>query len=153
MPWPPPVTITTLSLSPWIIRSPRLCCRNYHRSCVCRLSSRRGLTLWAVCYRDKGMLAAVVLSAGESSRMGRPKALLPLGESFFLERIVNAFQATKIGKIFVVLGHNAAALEAAVKQLPVSILVNRDYTLGQLSSLHVALRALEKEPVDGIALH
>jgi molybdenum cofactor cytidylyltransferase len=99
------------------------------------------------------MLAAVVLSAGESSRMGRPKALLPVGESFFLDRIVTALRATKVGRIYVVLGHNATALKEKIKDLPVTILINPDYSLGQLSSLQVALRALEKEAVDGIVLH
>ena len=99
------------------------------------------------------MLAAVVLSAGESSRMGRPKALLPVGESFFLERIVGALRATKVEKIYVVLGHNAAALKERIKALPVTILINPDYSLGQLSSLQVALRALDQEAVDGIVLH
>ena len=99
------------------------------------------------------MVVAVVLSAGESSRMGRPKALLPVGDSFFLERIVNALRRTRVEQIFVVLGHNARALEEKIAHLPVSILVNPDYSRGQLSSLHVALRELDKETVDGIVLH
>ncbi len=99
------------------------------------------------------MVAAVVLSAGESSRMGRPKALLPLGDSFFLERIVTALRQTRVGKIIVVLGHNAQALQEKIRHLPVTMVVNPDYSRGQLSSLHVALHALEKEPVDGIVLH
>ncbi len=99
------------------------------------------------------MVVAVVLSAGESSRMGRPKALLPVGDSFFLERIVNALRQTRVEKIFVVLGHNAQALEAKIRHLPVTILVNPDYSRGQLSSLHVALRELDKDTVDGIVLH
>jgi molybdenum cofactor cytidylyltransferase len=99
------------------------------------------------------MVVAVVLSAGESSRMGRPKALLPVGETFFLERIVTALRATKVEKILVVFGHNAAALGEKIKHLPVEILVNPNYSLGQLSSLHVALRALENTAADGIVLH
>jgi len=98
-------------------------------------------------------MVAVVLSAGESSRMGRPKALLPVGETFFLERIVTALRATKVQNILVVLGHNAAALGEKIKHLPVEILVNPDYSLGQLSSLHVALRTLEPTAADGIVLH
>jgi len=99
------------------------------------------------------VIAAVVLSAGESRRMGRPKALLPVGERFFLERIVNALEKTKVNKIIVVLGHNAAELEEKIHHLPVTILVNPDYSQGQLSSLIVALRALEKEKLDAILLH
>ena len=99
------------------------------------------------------MIAAVVLSAGESSRMGRPKALLPVGESTFIEGIVAALRAAKVGKILVVLGHGAPALEKKIRHLPVTILVNPDYARGQLSSLIVALRALDNENVDGILLH
>ena len=99
------------------------------------------------------MLVAVVLSAGESSRMGRPKALLPLGDVSFLERIVKSLQATKIQKIFVVLGHNAGAIEEKIRRLPVTIVVNRNYAQGQLSSLVAALRALAGEKIDGILLH
>ena len=99
------------------------------------------------------MLVAVVLSAGESSRMGRPKALLPLGEVSFLERIVKSLQATKIQKTVVVLGHNAEAIEEKIRHLPVTIVVNRNYTQGQLSSLVAALRALAGEEIDGILLH
>jgi molybdenum cofactor cytidylyltransferase len=99
------------------------------------------------------MIVAVVLSAGESRRMGRPKALLPVGEGFFLERIVDALEKTKVHKIIVVLGHNAAELEEKIHHLPVTVLMNPDYSQGQLSSLIVAVRALEKEKLDAILLH
>lgn len=89
--------------------------------------------------------------------MGRPKALLPVGESSFIERIVASLRAAQIEKIYVVLGHNAAALAQRIAHLPVEILVNPGYRQGQLSSLIVALRALERENagenVDGILLH
>ena len=96
------------------------------------------------------MIAAVVLSAGESRRMGRPKALLPIDGSFFLERIVKSLQASKVAKILVVLGHNPGEIEAKIRHLPVTVLVNRDYAQGQLSSLIVAIRALEADKVDGM---
>ena len=49
------------------------------------------------------MIAAVVLSAGESSRMGRPKALLPIEGETFIGRIVASLKHTQVGKIIVVL--------------------------------------------------
>ena len=91
------------------------------------------------------MIAAVVLSAGESSRMGRPKALLPIDGQTFIEKIVGALKQTSVGKIFVVLGHNADDMKRRMQHLPVQMLVNPDYKLGQLSSLHVAVRHLEKD--------
>ena len=99
------------------------------------------------------MIVAVVLSAGESSRMGRPKALLPIGGSMFLERIVTAFKSSKVGEIIVVLGHNAEALRSKMSHLPAKFVINPDYMRGQLSSLHVAIRALDAEKVDGILVH
>jgi len=100
------------------------------------------------------MIAAVVLSAGESSRMGRPKALLPIEGETFIGRIVTALKRTQVGKIVVVLGHNADQLAAAIRPLAVEILVNPDYKLGQLSSLQVAARHLQNDAdCDGMLLH
>jgi molybdenum cofactor cytidylyltransferase len=100
------------------------------------------------------MIAAVVLSAGESSRMGRPKALLPIDGETFLERIVSVLKRTKIGKIVVVIGHNAAEMKQKIEHLPVEILINQKYRLGQLSSLHVAIRHLLDDPnCGGILVH
>jgi len=100
------------------------------------------------------MIAAVVLSAGESSRMGRPKALLPIDGETFLERIVSVLKQTKIGKIVVVIGHNAAEMKQKIEHLPVEILINQKYRRGQLSSLHVAIRYLLADPnCGGILVH
>ena len=99
-------------------------------------------------------IAAVVLSAGESSRMGRPKALLPIEGETFIGRIVGSLKRTQVGKILVVLGHNAGPLAAAIRALPVEILINPNYQLGQLSSLQVAVRTLLPDPdCDGMLVH
>ena len=100
------------------------------------------------------MIAAVVLSAGESSRMGRPKALLPIEGETFIGRIVGSLKRTQVGKILVVLGHNADQLAAAIGPLPVEILINPNYQLGQLSSLQVAVRNLLPDlDCDGMLVH
>ena len=103
------------------------------------------------------MIAAVVLSAGESSRMGSPKALLPISGVPFIEEIVRALKGTKIDRIIVVLGHHAEEIRKRIAHLPVTFVVNRDYAKGQLSSLIVAIRSLaaEKttEKIDGVLVH
>ncbi|HLN82547.1 MAG TPA: nucleotidyltransferase family protein [Candidatus Binatia bacterium] len=100
------------------------------------------------------MIVAVVLSAGESSRMGRPKALLPIDGQTFIERIVAALKQTKVGKIIVILGHNARELQSKISHLPVEILINTDYKLGQLSSLQLAVRHLQPDlDCDGMLVH
>ena len=100
------------------------------------------------------MIAAVVLSAGESSRMGRPKALLPIQGQTFLERIVAALTEAGLRQIFVVLGHNAESMAGEIAHLPVNLLVNPDYCKGQLSSLQVAVRQLlADEDCRGMLVH
>jgi molybdenum cofactor cytidylyltransferase len=100
------------------------------------------------------MIAAVILSAGESSRMGRPKALLPIDGQTFIEKIVGALKQTSVGKIIVVLGHNGDEMRRSIQHLPVEIMINPDYRLGQLSSLQTAIRHLQGETnCDGIVVH
>jgi len=100
------------------------------------------------------MIVAVVLSAGESSRMGRPKALLPIDGQTFIERIVAALKQSGIERIFVVLGFNAEEMRREIEHLPVEILINQAYQQGQLSSLQVALRRLDSEKdCDAILVH
>ncbi|HMF51648.1 MAG TPA: nucleotidyltransferase family protein [Candidatus Saccharimonadales bacterium] len=98
------------------------------------------------------MISAVILSAGESSRMGRPKALLPIDGQTFIERIVGALKKTSVGKVIVILGHNADEMRRRIEHLPVEILVNPDYKLGQLSSLQVAIRCVDTD-CDGMLVH
>ncbi len=100
------------------------------------------------------MIVAVVLSAGESSRMGRPKALLPIDGQTFIERIVSALKQSSVSKVIVILGHNAEDMRRRIEHLPVEILVNSDYMRGQLSSLQVAVRRLESEAdCEGMLVH
>lgn len=103
------------------------------------------------------MIHAVILSAGESSRMGQPKALLPIAGVRFIEKIVAALRSTAVGNIIVVLGHNAEEMRQRIGDLPVTLLINQDYKRGQLSSLQVAIHHLQSDgdsnPVDGILVH
>jgi molybdenum cofactor cytidylyltransferase len=86
--------------------------------------------------------------------MGRPKALLPIDGQTFIEKIVGTLTKTSVGKIVVVLGHNADEMKPRMQQLPVEILINPDYKLGQLSSLQAAVRHLEKsEDCDAMLVH
>ena len=103
------------------------------------------------------MIIAVILSAGESSRMGRPKALLPIEGVRFIERIVATLKSTRVDEIIAVLGHNAEEMRQKVSDLPVKIVVNPDYKQGQLSSLIAAIRSIESgenhHRVDAILVH
>lgn len=100
------------------------------------------------------MIAAVVLSAGESSRMGRPKALLPIDGQTFIEKIVAVLRQAGMQNIIVVLGHNVEAMAPKIAHLPIAVLINSDYQKGQLSSLQVAVRRLlADESCHGMLVH
>jgi len=103
------------------------------------------------------VIVAVVLSAGESSRMGRPKALLPISGIPFIEEIVRALKGTKVDDIIVVVGHHAAEIQERIAHLPITVVVNEDYKKGQLSSLVAAIRSLESRTdsakIDGLLVH
>src|SRR5262249_768807 len=87
-------------------------------------------------------IAAIVLAAGESRRMGFPKALLPIQGRTFVEHIVGRLTATRVDGIYVVLGAHRERILAAVDVTHAQVVVNHDWELGQLSSLQAGLRAL-----------
>lgn len=92
------------------------------------------------------MIPGIVLAGGRSSRMGRPKALLPIGsggESFF-DRVTRTLLDAGIEEIVVVVGADAEAIRAGVRPLSgVHIIDNPDYEQGQLTSLLTGLRAID----------
>jgi len=98
------------------------------------------------------LLAAVILSAGASSRMGRPKALLPYREGTFLERLIQVTRHPRVGVTRVVLGAGAEVIRTLAKIDPSIVVLNEDWQQGQLSSLQAALRSLEGLSTDGILL-
>ena len=103
------------------------------------------------------MIVAAILSAGESSRMGRPKALLPIDGVRFIDKIVTSLRLARIGKIMVVLGHNAEEMRQKISDLQVDLVINPDYKQGQLTSLRAAICSIEArndaDRVDGILVH
>lgn len=88
------------------------------------------------------MIAAVVLAAGKSERMGRPKALLPFRGRTFLETILDSISHSPVEYTVVVLGHYREEIERRVA-LPASI-YNPNYEQGMITSLQAGIRALPK---------
>jgi CTP:molybdopterin cytidylyltransferase MocA len=98
------------------------------------------------------LLAAVILSAGASSRMGRPKALLPYREGTFLEHLIQVTRHPRIGATRVVVGAGGEEI-CRVAKLDASVTVlNPNWEHGQLSSICAGLRSLSECQTDGIIL-
>ena len=98
------------------------------------------------------MLAALILSAGASSRMGRPKALLPYRQGTFLGHLIEVTRHPQIGMTRVVLGAGAEVIRTIGKLDPSIVVLNPEWEQGQLSSICAGLRSLEGIDTDGIVL-
>ena len=101
------------------------------------------------------MVPALILSAGKSTRMGRPKAILPLGpKDTFLTRVIRAFQDAGVDDVVVVVGHEADAVQASVvaRGLTCRFVRNPHYESGQLSSLLAGLRAVDRPGVSAMLM-
>ncbi|HVN55907.1 MAG TPA: nucleotidyltransferase family protein [Anaerolineaceae bacterium] len=89
------------------------------------------------------MIAALVLAAGLSRRMGSPKMLLPWGQTTVVGSVVGALQAAEVPEILVVTGAVREELEKALSGRPVRFVHNPEYANGEmLVSLQVGLSAL-----------
>jgi molybdenum cofactor cytidylyltransferase len=101
-------------------------------------------------YYDGRVIPAIVLAAGKSTRMGRPKGTLPLGDGdTFVTRIVRTFAAAAIEDVVIVVGHDADAVVEAFSRtdLSATFVENADYERGQLSSLLAGLRVVDRPGV------
>lgn len=91
-------------------------------------------------------VAAVVLAAGRSSRMGtRNKLLEPVDGVPMVVRVVDAFLASRAAPVVVVTGHEREAVEAALEGRPVRVVRNPDFAQGLSSSLAAGVRAVPRD--------
>ena len=123
------------------------------------------------------MLAVVILAAGESRRMGRPKALIPFPEHVFpaphnarhetaaakvasatpaknpktfLCHLMDVMKHQRAGLLRVVVGAHAQEIRASAKLDADELVVNENWRRGQLSSLQAAIRTLPPGAADGM---
>lgn len=95
------------------------------------------------------MIVAVVMAAGKSERMGRPKMALPWGETTVLGQVVATLVQAGLDQVLVVTGGGQVEVEKALRQLPevwpLRLVFNPDYAAGEmLSSLQVGIASLDE---------
>lgn len=92
---------------------------------------------------DNAKVAAVVLAAGRSTRMGGPnKMLAELGGKPLVRMVAEQALASKASPVIVVTGHQADEVEKALKGLNVTFVRNPDFASGLASSVKTGIGAV-----------
>lgn len=95
------------------------------------------------------LLAALVLAAGESRRMGDTNKLtIPVDGTPMVARVVDALQQSRAKRVIVVTGHEPERIQEALSDRNVELVHNPDYAEGIGASVRAGIAALG-EDVDG----
>jgi molybdenum cofactor cytidylyltransferase len=89
-------------------------------------------------------VGAILLAAGTSSRLGTPKQLLPFGGLPLVRHTAETALASRISRLFVVVGNRADEVRQALAGLDVEIVDNPSYRQGQSTSLRQGLLAIPR---------
>jgi molybdenum cofactor cytidylyltransferase len=88
-------------------------------------------------------VVAILLGAGRSQRMGgRNKLLMDVDGQPMVRRVAVTLLNSRLREVIAVLGHDHARVAAALAGLPVRIVVNDEYALGQMSSVRAGIAAI-----------
>jgi molybdenum cofactor cytidylyltransferase len=88
-------------------------------------------------------VSGLVLGAGGSARLGRPKQLLPYGETTLLGHVVATARACRFDQLLVVVGGGANQVQEQVDLSGADVVVNEQFGSGCSSSIAAALRRLD----------
>jgi molybdenum cofactor cytidylyltransferase len=90
-------------------------------------------------------VSAILLAAGKSSRMGKLKQLMPLGDSTILEQTLCNLLGSKLSEVIVVLGHKAEEITKRLSGRPIKIVVNPLYRKGMGTSIAAGLKFVDSQ--------
>jgi molybdenum cofactor cytidylyltransferase len=90
-------------------------------------------------------IAGVVLAAGMSRRLGRPKQLLRLGDRTVIEHVVATALASTLDQVLVVVGAGADDVQRILADQSVRIIMNGRFAEGQGTSLAAGIHALGED--------
>ena len=89
--------------------------------------------------------AVLILAAGASKRIGKPKQLLPYKESNLLLEKIKQFESVEKVQVFVVLGAYFKEIMPMLRELPVKVVMNENWQEGMGSSLSKGIELIKKK--------
>jgi molybdenum cofactor cytidylyltransferase len=98
------------------------------------------------------VIAAIILAAGASERMGYPKALLPYRGRPFLTGILEACQAAGMEHNVVVLGYYEDKIRSTIDLSDAIVATNTELDAGPIGSIRAGIRALAGKPVEAAVI-
>jgi len=97
-------------------------------------------------------VAGIVLAAGKSSRLGRPKQLLQLDGQPILDIVLANAGRSLLANVILVLGGDADRIAAAIDDHGQQLIINPDFAEGQSTSLHKGIAAIGESAAGAIVL-
>lgn len=103
--------------------------------------------------QDAGpLVSAVILAAGASTRMGRPKLAIPVRGTPMIRRVAAAALASRCSEAIIVLGTHADLYRSLLDGLAVRIVETRDPTEGMASSIRAGIEAVSPDASGAVIL-
>jgi molybdenum cofactor cytidylyltransferase len=84
----------------------------------------------------------IILAAGNSSRLGKPKQLLDFQGSTLLEKTIQAAERTSFAPIVLVLGAYTDEILPTIKELNINYVINDNWRDGMSSSIKAGLKKM-----------
>ena len=88
-------------------------------------------------------ISVIILAAGKSTRMGKQKLRMPLGQRSMLEHTVDNYLNSEVGEIIVVVGHEADEIKQLLAHKPVTIVYNPRYNDGIGTSISAGVQHIK----------
>ncbi|MEO7983969.1 MAG: nucleotidyltransferase family protein [Bacteroidota bacterium] len=86
----------------------------------------------------------IILAAGSSGRLGRPKQLLPYKGKTLLQYLIDEAKASTANSVTIILGANAEMIQAELQRENIFISINHDWKEGMASSVRCGINSLKQ---------
>ncbi|MEM7297650.1 MAG: nucleotidyltransferase family protein [Bacteroidota bacterium] len=94
--------------------------------------------------KSQSSIGVIVLAAGESKRLGKPKQLLTYQNTSLLQRVIDISDGIKAISKVVILGAHADKISSEINNHSLEVLINEDWAEGIASSIRTGISALLK---------